>query len=152
MRTSRLPRIVHFHPGATVYSARDRAEMSGLARDLLTPRSFAATATIAAALVEMRVMWPPLLHRIPAWIAVKRGMPEHVFWAKVMAHPKVGPQLARRILIDASSWAANGTDIEDPLSVGGFSQREVNFIAGLLSIVDGIEAALSDVEAGLEAA
>ena len=134
MRTSRLPIFVQPNAQAGFYSAANKNDMQRLANVLHSLHGQDA-ASLAAAMVSMRVMFPPLLYRIPAWIWVKRGREEMLFWARAFAHPRVGEKLTRAILADAARWATDGQDREDSNSVGGFSQREVNFIANAIGLV-----------------
>lgn len=136
MRTSRLPIVVKPNPLAGFYSAADKNALHRLANELraLTDQQ---CAVFAAALVEARVMFPPLIHRIPAWIWVKRGREELAFWMLAFKHPKFGSKLARGIIENAALWAVNGQDREQSNSVGGFSQREINFIVNGLAILRG---------------
>lgn len=133
MRSSRLPEIVPQHEGAKLYSAADNGDVRRLAW-ALRQLTGAVAGAVAAAISEKRVMFPPLLYRAIAWVAVKRGMPELEFWMRAYRHPKHGARLTAWLLRDAATWAVSGTDREDRDSVGGFSQREVNFLAGLIHV------------------
>jgi hypothetical protein len=133
MRGTRLPKVVPFHPGAKFYSAAQRTDMMELALDLRALRGNVA-ATVAATLIERRVMWPGLAHRFFAWVAGKRGKTERLFYMLVYNNRRTGEKLTRSLLENAARWAVDGVDREERTSVGGFSQREVNFIAGLIHV------------------
>ncbi|MCG7348874.1 hypothetical protein [Sphingomonas sp. ACRSK] len=136
MRTSRLPAFVHPHPIAGFFSAASKQDMQRLATTLRLLTDY-QKAVIATCMVNARVMFPPLIYRIPAWIWVKRGRDELMFWAQVFHHPKFGTKLARGIVDDAARWAVSGQDREQSNSAGGFSQREVNFIVNSIAVIRG---------------
>ncbi|HIV77312.1 MAG TPA: hypothetical protein H9899_07290 [Candidatus Sphingomonas excrementigallinarum] len=136
MRTSRLPTFVKPNPIAGFFSAASKQDMQRLATTLRSLDDH-QKAMIAAGMVDARVMFPPLLHRIPAWIWVKRGGEELMFWVRIFGHPKIGVKLARGIIENAARWAVSGQDREQSNSVGGFSQREVNFIVNGIAVIRG---------------
>jgi hypothetical protein len=133
MRVSRLPSYVPGHPDAEQYDATQRLDMVHLANVLSSLRG-AAAATVASLMVHNRVMFPNIFLRFCAWIWRKRGRDERDYWVKTFTHPKIGERMTMGILRDAALWAMEGTDHETPGSYGGFSQREVNFIAGIVEL------------------
>lgn len=135
MRTSRLPDTVPLRPGAKFYSASSMPDLMALA-SRLRRQSPVVKAHLAGHLNDMRVMFPPWFLRWAVTIGSKRkGIPEVSVWILMFRRNEQGMRLAEGVIEDTARWMVDGLDREQPNSVGGFSQREINFISGLLDLI-----------------
>jgi hypothetical protein len=131
-RTSNLPAIVPVRRGSTFYSADNIHDIMALATRL---RCLDQTVKchVAGHMVGMGVMVLPLFMRLcvrfGAWRS--KSSQSHVLIA-IYCRNKSGHKLASALIESAAEWAISGMDMESSTSVGGFSQREINFISGCI--------------------
>ena len=135
MRTSRLPDVVPLRPGAKFYSASSMPDLMALA-SRLRQQSPVVKAHLAGHLNDMRVMMQPWFLRWSVTIGAKRKKCSEVeVWIMTYRRSEQGMRLAAATIEDTARWMVDGLDREQPNSVGGFSQREINFISGLLDLI-----------------
>jgi hypothetical protein len=121
-------------PGAIHYRHDSRLAVRLLAEQLREVPDMCVT-TFAALIMDKGVMVPQQWWvRLPLWIAVRRGMSRFDFWKVFYDHQ---PKFALDLLEATARHAIDGVDREQPNSVGGFSQREINFLANTIAIVTG---------------
>ena len=150
MIVSRLPPQVDLLPGAVLYRHDSRLAVRMLAEQLRECPAISAV-TIAAVIVDKGIMYPrQWWARLCAWIATKRGMSRYDFWNTLCTRH---PALAYAIIEQTADHIVNGKDREQPGSVGGLSQREINCIANMLAVATGafnaeMEAAAAQNQAG----
>jgi hypothetical protein len=117
------------------YSASNRAHLMSLATRLrsLSP---VMKAHVAGHLSDMRVMFPPWFLRTAVMIGSKRRKCQEIeTWLMMYRRNDQGLRLAEGVIEDTARWAVDGMDQEQPDSAGGFSQRELNYISGLIDLV-----------------
>jgi hypothetical protein len=114
------------------FNAHDKDSVETFARTVLTlPEPY--DHSIAAGILALGLMKAPLTLRIPIWLRSLVGTEPFVIYTAVL-HKY--PLLVSSILAQTYEWAINGHDRDDPLSAGGFSQREIDMITGMLELAE----------------
>lgn len=135
-RVSKLPAVVPLRPGSTFYSASSIVDLMRLASRLrrLSPIE---KCHVAGHLNDQRVMFAPWWLRVAVWLGAKRwGNTSAERWILLyrICHER-GTTFADGLIEDTARWMVDGFDREEKTNVGGFSQREINFISGLIDVV-----------------
>lgn len=132
---SRLPATVPLKEGAHSFNAHDRKDMICLANVVRSYRDDPRNYVICGSLADMRVMIvSPWWLRLACWIGSQRsGAKEYAIWMAMFAKY---PEHATALIDATADHIVNGQDREDPKSAGGFSQREVNFLVGVLKVME----------------
>ena len=148
MRTSRLPAVVEPPIAAARFFAPSPQSMRRLATELRALDDYGAS-VVAGAMLSARVMWPLMVQRAAIWLMTKRHKcSEYTAWRMVFDRGSLGATAARATIESAAVWAISGTDTESLVPcAGGFSQREVNYIANLLHIITAHRDAIESIAA-----
>lgn len=133
-RRNRLKSVIDPLPGSARYYANNTISLQQLAIYIeALPET--TKSELATLLTIYRVMFPPIwlraMIRVAAWW---KGMAPDRAWFLLFTGSAQGRQVAKSVVSDTVHWMLHGQDREDDDSVGGFSQREINFIANFICL------------------
>jgi len=119
------------------YNAKVKADTVRLSRDLLNLPKATRPALVARIMAEGLMLPTQWRVKIPIWMLQKRHRTDlYGAWTQLLAR---APQIADDSLEQTAVWAVSGKDASGE-GVGGFNQVEMDKLALMIKVLQGVAA------------